>query len=417
MANTSSIISAGGAPAIRKFNSNSNTNSWVRPADWLSLPVLQSTDNKFVGLFAVTNDASNLVALTCTVSSGSYTVDWGDGSSPQTYTSGTNASYQYTYSSVNSSVTSTGWKQVIVKVYPTTSGSTLNTFSLQVLPSGYVGSSTSVNWVDIAIAGQSLTSVLFATTAAGSSSFNVSLSLLRQITIYSLSSTYASLSYFCYGLSTLKSFIFYSPSSSCTDFSYMFYNCFELVNLNKFDTSAGINLSYMFTSCYLLNSIPLFNTASATNMTYMFYTCYSLTSLPLLNTANVTNFVNFLGSCYSLTTIPSLNTSSGTSFSSMFINCRSLTSAPSLNTANGTGFGSTFYGCGSLSSAALSGTRYSIGYNTAPKLARNELVAIFNGLGTAAGAQTINITNCYGASSLSSGDRAIATGKGWTITG
>ena len=50
-------------------------------------------------------------------------------------------------------------------------------------------------------------------------------------------------------------------------------------------------------------------------------------------------------------------------------------------------------------------------------LGRTELVEIFNNLGTASGAQTIVITNCLGAAALTAPERAIATGKGWTITG
>ena len=48
---------------------------WVRPADWVALPTIISTDQKFAGLFMVPVD-SCFIALSVT---GDYTVDWGDG--------------------------------------------------------------------------------------------------------------------------------------------------------------------------------------------------------------------------------------------------------------------------------------------------------------------------------------------------
>jgi len=50
------------------------------------------------------------------------------------------------------------------------------------------------------------------------------------------------------------------------------------------------------------------------------------------------------------------------------------------------------------------------------KLGQAALVQVFNDLPTIT-AKTIDITGCSGASSLTAGERAIATGKGWTITG
>jgi len=465
------------------------TQPWTRPTDWLTLPVLQSTDNQFVGLFGVTNDSSNIVALTCTTSTGTYTVDWGDGTSPQTYTSGTNAQYQYTYASINSTITSNGFKQVVVKVYPTTVGASLATFSLQVRPSSYLSSSVSVPWLDIAIAGQSLTNVGIAVTNPLTPAVNINLSVLQQITIYSLSSSYSSLNQFCFSLTSLKSFTCYDSLSSCNNFTSMFSSCYSLTTISFLNTSAGITFTSMFSSCISLTTIPLLNTSAGTNFSAMFQNCFSLTAIPLLNTSAGTIFSNMFQNCYSLATIPLLNTSAGTifqtmfsscfslttipllntsagtnfqtmfsscfslivipllntsagtnfssmfnncnslatipllntsagtNFASMFFSCTSLTTIPLLNTSAGTTFGSMFAACFSLTSAALAGTRTNIVYSGAPKLARTELVAIFNNLGTALGSQTINITNCYGASSLTAGERAIATGKGWTIIG
>jgi hypothetical protein len=148
----------------------------------------------------------------------------------------------------------------------------------------------------------------------------------------------------------------------------------------------------MFQNCYSLQSVPLFNTAAGTNFTYMFFACYSLQSVPLFNTAAGTSFTSMFEYCYSLQSVPLFNTAAGTSFTNMFQYCYSL------------GLGT------------LSGTKYSISYDSC-KLGSAELIAILNALGTAAGAQTVTITNNWG----DDGDAPLVTAiagavsKGWTV--
>lgn len=119
-------------------------------------------------------------------------------------------------------------------------------------------------------------------------------------------------------------------------------------------------------------------------------------------------------SCYQLATIVGTSWTSGISdFTNMFQNCSSLSAIPLINTAAGTSFASMFQGCSSLESAPLAGTRYAISYASCA-LSSAELDAIYTGLGTAAGSQTITVTSNYG----TTGDTpSIATGKGWTVTG
>ena len=48
-----------------------------------------------------------------------FTVDWGDGSQPQNYSSNTKAQYKFTYSSLPSNtITSEGYRQALVKITP-----------------------------------------------------------------------------------------------------------------------------------------------------------------------------------------------------------------------------------------------------------------------------------------------------------
>jgi hypothetical protein len=98
----------------------------------------------------------------------------------------------------------------------------------------------------------------------------------------------------------------------------------------------------------------------------------------------------------------------------MFQSCSALQSVPLFNTAAGTNFSSMFNSCISLIAGRLAGTTRAISYSGC-SLAREDIVNIFNGLGTAAGAQTITVSGNPGFAGLSGGELAIATGKGWTV--
>ena len=183
---------------------------------------------------------------------------------------------------------------------------------------------------------------------------------------------------------------------------------------------AGGNITSMVvggTTGYLamLEQFAFVGTANAglTTMASMFYACYSLQSVPLLDTSSVTNMSSMFFGCYSLQSVPLLDTRSVTNMTSMFQWCSSLQSVPLLDTSSVETMESMFYGCYSLGAAALQGTLIDHSFASC-KLARDELVAIFQGLGTVTG-KTITITGNWGIAALSAGDRAIATDKGWTI--
>jgi hypothetical protein len=72
-----------------------------------------------------------------------------------------------------------------------------------------------------------------------------------------------------------------------------------------------------------------------------------------------------------------------------------------------------FAGCTSLAKGRLAGTTRSISYANL-MLSASALNDIYTGLGTAAGAQTIDVTGNWG---TATDDPSIATAKGWTVTG
>jgi surface protein len=345
------IIYGGGKPS-GSFASQKQL-SWVRPSDWLTLTAPSASEQKFVGLFAVFNQSHNHVALRASVSSGTYTVDWGDGTSPQTYTSNTTAEYNYSYSSLNSNtLSSRGYRQAIVTVTPTTSGATFSSFGLNYRHSARSSSSTVAPWLDVAISAPNATTVRLGGYDSGGATV-AKLSYLEQATFIAHSTT--NMSYMfreCFSLQSVPLF----NTASVTNMSYMFQECRSLQSVPLFNTASVTNMSYMFQECRSLQSVPLFNTASVTNMSYMFNGCYNLQSVPLFNTASVTTMSFMFYNCYNLQSVPLFNTAAVTNMSYMFSNCSSLQSVPLFNTDSVTTMSNMFNGCYNLQSVPLFST-------------------------------------------------------------
>jgi len=311
---------------------------WTRPTDWITLTAPDSNEQKFVGLLGISNDDSNYVAL---LAQGNYTVDWGDGSAPENFTSNTKASHKYTYSSISSTVTSEGFKQVIVTVTPQ-AGQNLTVLDLQqTYTRTNLTTSAQIPWLDIAIAGTNLTTIKL--TGATSPTFRMT--YLQRVNI--VSSNLTSYAYLFANCTKLKN-VSFNSNSTITNTSYMFYNCSSLESITLFNTESVIDMSYMFYGCLSLESVPIFNTASVTNMSAMFLSCRSLKSVPLFNTASVTNMSSMFSSCSTLKSVPLFNTSIVTNMSYMFDGCTALISVPLFVTSSVANMSYMFYGCSAL---------------------------------------------------------------------
>ena len=165
--------------------------------------------------------------------------------------------------------------------------------------------------------------------------------------------------------------------------------------------------STMLEQCHIVGDL------SITSAVSMFENCYSLQSLPLWDTSSVTNMRSMCRNCRSIQSLPLWDTSSVTDMSYMCNSCSSLQSLPAFSVANVTDFTDWVTTCPSLGAAPLSGPVVNISFANC-KLARDEIVAIFQGLGTVTG-KTVTITGNWGIAALSEADRDIARNKGWTI--
>ena len=154
-------------------------------------------------------------------------------------------------------------------------------------------------------------------------------------------------------------------TSKVTDMSYMFRNCMNLTSLDVsgFDTSKVTDMSYMFYNCIELTSLDVskFNTSKVTNMSYMFDNCSKLTSLDVskFNTSNVTTMLGMFSNCSNLTSldVSKFNTSKVTNMGAMFSGCSKLISldVSGFDTSKVTNMSWMFSFCSNLTSLDVSG--------------------------------------------------------------
>ncbi|UUC46549.1 BspA family leucine-rich repeat surface protein [Flavobacterium cerinum] len=441
------------AGKILEINAEGNGNDpldWIRPTDWLRIEDSVTTgDQKFVGLHAISED-SNFISFTATAD---YTVDWGDGV-VENFTSGTQASHIYSYNSFPGTETATGYRQAIVTITPQ-NGQNLTSINLQKRHRQPLLTYYSTGWMDIRMSGPKMTSLVI----GGSLMYHG----LLEAFCFLGNNEITSFRRAFYACPVLESVIL-EDTSNAIDFGYMFASCKALAKIPLFNTSKGEDFGYMFQACTSLQKVPAFDTSNGNSFSSMFATCNALKTIPELNTANGRSFsgmflectalrtvplldtskgtefrsmflgctllrnippldttsgiefISMFSSCVVLRTIPVLNTAKGQEFRSMFHSCSALESVPVLKVTEGTFFNDMFANCGSLSKATFSGTKQSIAYDSC-KLSRVALVDIFKNIAAGVVSKTINITNNWGAPSLTTEERAIATDKGWTIIG
>lgn len=372
---------------------------WVRPADWLALPALADGDEKIAGLFAVYDGGSNFVAFQIY---GAYTVDWGDGSAAENFSSGAIAQHNLSYSGVSSdTLSSRGYRQAIITITPQAGQHITNlNFGKKHDQSGLGEYRTP--WLDIAVASQNLSGMYV-------SSSNARLALMEQFRIIGTHGI-TSLGYVFYNCDSLETVSI--DTANVTNMAYTFAYCKSLKWID-FDTRNVTNMNGTFFENSALHFGHDLNTAKVESMSSMYSACACLVGIPAYDTNKVTDMSSMFSYSGGVTFFPDIDTSNVENMASMFFNNSALQAVPELNVAKCTNFASMFSGCPSLSVGKMAGTKENISYSGC-KLSRDEIVDIFNGLATVAG-KTVTVSGNWGYGDLSASDRAIATDKGWSI--
>jgi hypothetical protein len=264
----------------------------------------------------------------------------------------------------------------------------------------------------------------------------------------------------CSGCINLKSIVMPTSLTGVTTMGAAFSSCFNLQSVVFPSTmNAVTSIAAMFDSCYSLQSVTLPTSMSAlTTTSLLFRDCFALKSVTLpATTGLITTYANTFNNCFALksVTLPTTQTTTLASLNSSFINCYALTGITNQQYLGNTSTGSIIYVDGTaittgayellsldlytkfskfdasgivsiiakLNSLRLRNNGTGQYAGTSPQinisytsLGQAALVQVFNDLPTVT-AKTINITGASGAAALTAPERAIATGKGWTITG
>jgi hypothetical protein len=414
--------------------------AWVRPSDWPAMPATAA--NQIDILAAVTDDASNYVAVRATVSAGTYNVDWGDGTTSTGVTSATNAEHEYSYADADlGALTTRGYKTALIKITPNTGGANITAFDL-----GQKHTRASLNaysnpWLDIQVNCPSATALTFRG--------GVEARWLERANIIAMGAATGLASLFS-GCNMLQSVTFPAGSlQSVTTLATAFQDCLSLQSISfpAGSLTALTTLASTFSSCRMLRSVTFPSGslgASFTTMSSTFSNCTSLQSVtfptgslgacntiasafqncsslramsfPASSLSLLTTIASAFVGCTALQTVEFPAGSLGaalTTIASAFQNCSSLrlVTFPSSAFANVTTTTTVFSGCTALSRIINCSIPVSFSVASA-KLAGAQLDEIYTALPSVAA--TITVSTNHG---TVNDDPTIATGKGWTVTG
>jgi hypothetical protein len=335
---------------------------WEAPSDWIDISSIGSNE---VNLLVKEGSG---IAFAVTVS-GTFSINWGDGTIQTGLTSGTHQ-HQHTTGGTPCSLGYNTWK---IRIYGAASDITAfkitrHSYTLNIQYSPVLSAVLNVPGVsDYSYCFSSSTYDLYcksmlsceiksfrdaSTMAYMFNHCNALASVTLPDTWGNVASTATYMFQYCYNLTSVK-----LPASfgSVTQSTYMFSNCFALASVTGLTSWGNCqNATYMFEKCYKLTTFSLPDSwGSLTNVSYFFYNCYSLASVTLptswgsVNTAqaffytcnaldgvilpsswgSITSLNYFFQSCYALSSIV-LPSSWGNvnSISGMFQNCFKLTS-------------------------------------------------------------------------------------------
>jgi len=317
---------------------------YVRPADWLELPTLVPGDKKFVGLFAVYDQASNPVQLQCTTNGGSFTVDWGDGV-VENKASMSAATHDYTYANIPDSTTSVhGYRQVIITVTPTLAATLIR--QLHFSAANWV--TYAANWLDMRMASADMTSVTISSSASRPDDQKMFPLLERFEFIGTNQLTNQSYMFneWCPQLQSVTINL-----STATNLAYLFNGCVNLREVNVGATPLCTSLAYAFAGCRLLQRIDLDNTSACTDFSGLFSGVTALRYYTVPDTSKGTAFVSMFASCSQLTEQPRVDYSKATTVSGMFAACQFRTATVEPAPAC-TDYSMMFNGCARLETVA-----------------------------------------------------------------
>ena len=146
-------------------------------------------------------------------------------------------------------------------------------------------------------------------------------------------------------------------SGSATDHQFMFTECHNLEEVPFFNTSSSTTFASMFSTCVKLRKIPNYNTSNVTDFSNAFQNCFSLMEFPRLDYSKGRNFTSTFNNCSAMKggTNFGLTLSSGITLSTMFNVCTNLQYLPPIDLSNAKSPNGLFANCVSLKGLTITG--------------------------------------------------------------
>lgn len=104
----------------------------------------------------------------------------------------------------------------------------------------------------------------------------------------------------------------------------------DLIYCPKFDTSQETDLQYLFKDCRFMIWAPNFDTALATTTQSMFYRCTALMGIPPLDLSSCQRVPEMFMGCNNLQYVPDLDLTNADTINGLFRDCSKLCYAPNL---------------------------------------------------------------------------------------
>ena len=307
---------------------------YVPPSDWLPLPTVNDGENKLAGIVAVWDIENNYITVKATTSSGTWSVDWGDGNTTTGIASGATAEHKLSYAGATGDLTTRGYKTALVVV--TADSGNFTTFDLTQRHSEATRDYYSP-WLNIKVAAASVTSFDIYQGAelgylqqfdyVGSNSITFLDNFFRSC--YSLKKI---VNFDTSGSTTSDNFIDGVPLIECPSFELTgsLRQTFEGCNLETISITGNTNFdgfglieTFRNAKCSVIN-IANPNASSCSNASVCFTNTLNLNQTPDLgDTSNVTNWSQFADGS-GIKVMAAHDLSGGTLFTAWVRNCDNL---------------------------------------------------------------------------------------------
>ena len=370
------------------------TTGWQRPSEWLDLPVNTDENKKvFYGLFLVFEDEFNALRISVR---GTPTVDWGDGTSPFTYSAAITKIYDYDSitGAVNQYYDGRNYKQVIVSIDNFNS----NGFDIAATDStNNINTNSSLNFADIYVSYGMMTS---------NSNFTIN-----------NSRTLPYLEIFKFENATRTGALRLNNASILQIVEFNNVDLVRVLNLvntkinQPFDfppiaasNNANQNLIIDSIDSYVMPNVE------ASDGIFRDIKCRKINSFTAGSVGSSFQGRNFVRNAYYLEEIGLID-SPFTSYDNGFNGCSMLRSLEWVDFSMVTNVNNMFSNTGNLRKLITPGCTVGIDISD-NSMTADALDAWFTSLGTATGAQIITITDNPGTATC---DTTIATGKGYTV--